>query len=441
MSVQELDILKSWKRGTTIREINWDDIRVPLIKWADTIVKDMNQLRIDLLGSNYPYNNNSVINLANCIVQWDTFISVLDWIFSGDVTFTGANTYSNANTFAAGKLKIGGASTGVASLQNANTSSDRTMTIYADGSNPYLVAGDDLALHQQTFNWENLQKIFFERIIAIITKATMGGVVADTYMQSMAVYNGKLYIGTFNAALATDSTAAKVLCFDGSTWSVITKATMGGVNADRDIQSMAIYNDKLYMGTTNITAATNSTAAKLLVFDGSAWSVITKATMGGVGADIIIQSMVVYNDKLYIGTYNVTAATNSTAAKLLVFDGSTWSVITKATMGGVNADIVMQSMAIYNGKLYIGTQNTTLATTSTAAKLLVFDGSTWSVITKDTMDGVTTDIYMQSMAVYGSKLYIGTHNVTAATDNTAAKILTLQIPICECLNSYTSRGF
>ena len=272
---------------------------------------------------------------------------------------------------------------------------------------------------------------------SVITKATMGGVAGDIAMESMAVYNGKLYIGTYNATAATDSTSNKLLVFDGSTWSTITKATMGGVANDLYFVTMQVYNGALYIGGGNTTAATDSTAAKIFKFDGASWSTFTKATVGGVAADQYFQMMAVYNNILYIGTTNATAATDSTGAKIINYNGTTWAAVTKATMGAAAADLALQSMAVYSGKLYIGTANITAATDSTAAKLIVWDGTAWSIITKATMGGNTTDQGFETMAVYNGKLYVGEVNNTAAIDNTSAKLFQFDRMVWATINKST----
>jgi hypothetical protein len=262
--------------------------------------------------------------------------------------------------------------------------------------------------------------------IKTYTKAMMGGVDADRYASfGMGVYAGKLYIGTYNATVATNSTAAKLMVYDGTTWSIIDKATMGAHNNDNGLLSFCVYNNKLYIGTNNGTAATDATGCKVLCYDGAAWTSFTKATMGGHANDIAIYSMCVYDGKLYIGTYNTTAATDASGAKVISYDGATWTAYTKTTMGGVNADFAMLMPVVYNSKLYFGTENATVATNSTAAKLITYDSSTstWAIITKATMGGTNGDTSLSSLGIYNSKLYVRSYNAIAATDSTASKFL------------------
>ena len=281
-----------------------------------------------------------------------------------------------------------------------------------------------MPIRNPTFSYSGLKELLFSVIKpTAIIKSQIGGNSEDVEMIMMAAYHGKLYVGTYNSTDAIDSTGAKLFVFDGTSWTTINKSVMGGTTGDYGLMSMAVYKDKLYIGTMNTTASLTSTGSKILVFDGSSWTAITKATMGADANDVYLYYMAVYNDGLYIGTRNLTAATDATGSKLIKYNGSAWSIITKATMGGVAADTGMKSLAVYEGSLYVGTINATVAVDTTGAKVLKYNGSTWSVITKATMGGVAADTQMVIMSVYNGKLYIGTANVTAAVDSTAAKLL------------------
>jgi hypothetical protein len=91
MALQVLDISKNWNKGTTVREVNWDNIRDPLISWAQDMVDDVNQLRLDLFGSTYSFDNDGLANMSNPLYDFTTKTSAVDWIFSGTVTFSSNN--------------------------------------------------------------------------------------------------------------------------------------------------------------------------------------------------------------------------------------------------------------------------------------------------------------------------------------------------------------
>lgn len=89
MPADTLDILKNWFTGTTVREVNWDNLRNPLMDWAESMNNNINQFRIDVLGSTYSYDNDGLANQSGPLRDFTTEISTLDWTFSGDITFTG----------------------------------------------------------------------------------------------------------------------------------------------------------------------------------------------------------------------------------------------------------------------------------------------------------------------------------------------------------------
>jgi hypothetical protein len=91
MALKVLDIDKNWFRGTTVREINWDNINDPVLEWAEFMVKDVDQLRLDVFGSTYSFDNDGLANLPNPIYNPTTKTSSIDWIFSGSVTFSANN--------------------------------------------------------------------------------------------------------------------------------------------------------------------------------------------------------------------------------------------------------------------------------------------------------------------------------------------------------------
>lgn len=59
--------------------------------------------------------------------------------FTGAKTFTGTVAFNGDTTFGAGNLKIAGAGAGIATVQNANTATDRTLTIPDPGADADFV--------------------------------------------------------------------------------------------------------------------------------------------------------------------------------------------------------------------------------------------------------------------------------------------------------------
>lgn len=89
MALERLKILKNWLKGTKVREINWDNIRNPLIAWSDKLLNSVIQLGKDTHGSKYSFDNDGLANLPGPLRDAETGISTLDWTFSGNVAFNG----------------------------------------------------------------------------------------------------------------------------------------------------------------------------------------------------------------------------------------------------------------------------------------------------------------------------------------------------------------
>jgi len=308
--------------------------------------------------------------------------------------------------------------------------------------------------------WSTLQDTLFrDPDVQTYFKSDMGGVSADVFQGYCRgiIFQDKIYRGTYNATAATDSTGAKLIVYDiaAGTWSTITKATIGFVNADSYVTPLAVTSDgKLWVGTYNVTAATDGTAATVAyTTNGTSWTRVLKSTMGGVNADLglaVVGNAVERSGILYISTYNTTAATDATAMKLLVCTLSTmaWTTITKATMGAHANDqaLVMCIYPYYSSTakamvnwIAAGTYNTTAATDATGSKLVWYSGAAWSVTNKASISPCANadnlGYYHGLLSHYGV-LFVSTYNTTAATDSTAAKIL----PYCGVWGGYRSKA-
>jgi len=197
---------------------------------------------------------------------------------------------------------------------------------------------------------------------------------AQEYINSLAVYNGKLYAGQGYSTGDGD-----IYVFDGNTWSL---SYDGG---QKDINSMAVYNGKLYAGQGGGTGAGDG---DIFVFDGNAWSLSYN------GAQECINSLAVYNGKLYAGQ-----GSGAGDGDIYVFDGNTWIKSFEGAQEYIN------SLAVYNGKLYAGQGYNT-----GDGDVYVFDGNTWNL----SYDGAQE--YINSLAVYNGRLYAGQGSGTGDGD-------------------------
>lgn len=197
---------------------------------------------------------------------------------------------------------------------------------------------------------------------------------------SMAVYNGKLYVG-----MGSGADDGNVISYDGSSW---TDAAYDPGASYESVESMAVYDGKLYIGLGNSAAGDGDIA----FFNGSSWTLPTAAGACFNNDNTSyekVQSMAVYNGKLYFG-YGTTVSDGD----VYVYDGNS-SYAVSVSLNTANREA--SSMAVYNNKLYVG-----ISATSTLSS---FDGTSWSTV----RSGVTTGGIL-SLVVYNGKLYVGTYN-------------------------------
>ncbi|MCE7936311.1 LamG domain-containing protein [Candidatus Saccharibacteria bacterium CPR2] len=224
---------------------------------------------------------------------------------------------------------------------------------------------------------------------------------------SMSVMDGKLYAG-----LGTGAGDAEVWEWSGSgtAWTQI-----GGLNADNwgasgfdRVQSMAVYNGKLYAG---LGVTTNESEVWEWSGSGTAW---TK-----VGGDAVssswntnyetIRTMTNFGDKLVVGLGDAAGD-----AEVWTYDGSTWELIGGGA-SSVNSSWssgtyeYIPTMTVYNGKLYAGLGYTP----NGDGELWEFNGTDdWTQIGGDTLnngwDGNVEEV--KALSVYKGKLYVGNGN-------------------------------
>jgi len=188
------------------------------------------------------------------------------------------------------------------------------------------------------------------------TAGTLGGGTANVAsVSAMAVFNGSLYVGTYNAAAAG---AAEVYRYNsGTSWTLVSQSggtgqiRSGGTTGIASVSAMTVFNGNLYVGTSKMNAA------EVYRYDGGTnWTLISSTTPGTIGAVTLqdgVSAMGVYLGQLYIGTRELNGA------RLMRWEGgSTWTSLngtggTFVATQTINVQAVT-SIAAINGALYFG---------------------------------------------------------------------------------------
>jgi len=207
---------------------------------------------------------------------------------------------------------------------------------------------------------------------------------------SSAVYNSALYVGTRNL---TDG--GEVWRYNGAGWTQVNESGFG--NKDNiEIASLVSFNGKLYAATEN--QAEEGGGAEVWEYDGTNWIQVDEGNFKGENMMLRIDAMIVFDDKLYVGA-NYGGETGSIGAQIWTYDGSAWERIMEGGFGSEHTRLL--SFAIYNSKLYVGTQSTL-----NSAQVWRYDGGTnWTQVNKDGFEDDVDKVY--SLEVYNGKLYAG----------------------------------
>ncbi|MFH1136945.1 MAG: hypothetical protein V1816_12795 [Pseudomonadota bacterium] len=158
----------------------------------------------------------------------------------------------------------------------------------------------------------------------------------------MVVYNDNLYVGTTNYV-----DGSELWKFDGASWTMAAKASADfGIDAS-EITAMAVYDGKLFvavMGT--------ASGANIFSWDGAAWSPAVTASGFGNPLNYRIPSLLEYNGCLYAGTSN---SGEPGGAEVFRYEGGTsWTMIADYNMWAPALLSSAATMTVYQGALWVG---------------------------------------------------------------------------------------
>lgn len=209
--------------------------------------------------------------------------------------------------------------------------------------------------------------------------------------------NGKLYSGNYDAA-----GDGFMWSYDGSSWTL-----MGGGYVNKSwanygigsVNAMQKVGDYLYAGLGN-------TAGSALVwqFDGTNWQMIGGQGINNSWSAVTyeqVMSMASFQGKLIVGL-----GTSANDAEAWQWDGSTWTKIGGDSINGgwtTNFEEV-DSMAATDSELYVG-----LGASAADGEVWRWNGTSWTKIGGDSLNGGWTNYAdrVASIAIHNGKVYAG----------------------------------
>jgi len=255
------------------------------------------------------------------------------------------------------------------------------------------------------------------------------GIAGNNIAYSMAVYGSQLYVGTSNAG------GCEVWSYNGDTWNQEvgqsppgTPGTGPGFGniANQNADSMAVYNGLLYVGTGNLGGC------EVWSYDGLNWTqVVGQSPPGtpgtgpgfGNGNNSDTLSMVVYGGQLYVGT----GISFVGACELWSYNGTNWTQVVGPLPGsllgpgfgnGNNAGIT--TLALYGAELYAGTGNFV-----NGCDVWSFNGTAFTQVVGQSPPGTpgtgpgfgnAANQIAWDSEVFGNQLYFGTENIAGGCE-------------------------
>jgi trimeric autotransporter adhesin len=234
-------------------------------------------------------------------------------------------------------------------------------------------------------------------------------------VNALAAYNGKLYVGGPFTTLGNGTSAKRISAWDGSAWSTLASGASNGVG--NNVNALAVFGGKLYVGGTFTLLGDGTTSAKYIAaWDGSAWSTLTSGASNGL-SNGPVSALAAYNGKLYVGGAFTLLGNGTSARYIAAWDGSAWSNLRIGSVNGVQSNV--NALAAYSGKLYVGGLFTTLSDGTSTNRIAAWDGSAWSTLASGASNGVGGAV--NSLTEYNGKLYAGGGFTLLGDGTTSAK--------------------
>ncbi len=219
-------------------------------------------------------------------------------------------------------------------------------------------------------------------------------------MASMAVFGGKLYVGTYNLY------GCEVWSYDGKHWSRVGGGGLGN-EYNWSVESMAVYGGKLYCGVWNATEGCG-----VWRYDGgTSWTQVNTPGFGDASV-VAAQSMAEHQGKLYVGTVN---KREGVGGRLYCYDGTGWSQVGADGFGDVDVNgfyslFSMEPTGVDTSMLFIGTGVD--FNESKGCGLYAYDSDTGDPPTMVVDDGFgdVKNSDTTSLCFFHENLYAGTMN-------------------------------
>ncbi len=180
--------------------------------------------------------------------------------------------------------------------------------------------------------------------IQLTATPTIGGQAPQILARTIEFTYGKdLYVGSKNGAPIGLGSVTSLARFDGTNWSAVGSAQLGGST----IEAISNYNNDLFIGGDFTSAGGDANAQKIARWNGSSWSALS----GGSAAlsSGTVYALKTYNNILYVGgSFNGLSGMDY----LVQYDGASLSFAGNALLTG--SVFALEADGDSNGSIYAG---------------------------------------------------------------------------------------
>ena len=214
---------------------------------------------------------------------------------------------------------------------------------------------------------------------------------ANQFVSSMATFGDYLYVATYNDDQGTEIWRTN----NGTSWEQVNEDGFGAHATSLSI--LAVFNDHLYAFPSVL--APGTVVAAWRTDNGTAWELAKDNIAEPSPTSILPWATAVYNNSLYVGLLN----TDDEVIVVGSNNGSTWTQINTDDFDDPD-NFMIQSMASFDGKLYVGVENDT-----DGAEVWHYDGAIWAQDNTDGFDNAD-NVSVGSLSVFNNQLYAFTLN-------------------------------
>jgi hypothetical protein len=225
------------------------------------------------------------------------------------------------------------------------------------------------------------------------------------FPKALQVYRGLLFFGGEFTTLGSGASAKYIATWNGTAWAPVMSGITNGVSFH--VNAFSLYNGSLVVGG-NFAAAGLLTARRVVMWNGTSWSALRNGTSDGLNSGSV-RALTEYRNAVWTGGDFQYLGDGSTQAWRLAFwDSRNWMIprAAGASRNGVGGTV--NTMVVFQNVLYIAGSFTFFGDNVPCSNILLFNGSTllpFATSPPPVASGLYDPVY--SATIYNNQVVMG----------------------------------